>query len=448
MSGAWVSLLIAMPSDPRDIAHLLRRSGFAALPAEISALTPLDWEVAVESVLDPSRAVDPSVGVPTDLMNDSAGHYARYVEMVWFWLERARTTQSPIVEKMVLFWHGHFCSSLHKVGDHQAMFDQNQLFRTHGLGDFRELTRRAALQPAMLAYLDNDQNKVGSPNENFARELMELFTLGVDNYSEDDVRESARAWTGHGINKDVDSVYQYFPERHDGGSKTFFGQTGSWDGPDIINLILDRKRTVAARFIARKLWSFMAYPNPEQAVVDSISTNFAATLNITDLLRSIFLHPQFRSTQAKQGLIRSPVEYAVAAMRHTGASCSMANPQWSLRAMGQEPFRPPHVAGWKSNEYWISSSATWGRSSFASTLRWRLYEAHIVFDAEDKQLGKNPTPAALDAHLQMVLDRYGITNPSSSTWTAIRQYLDTEDSWARRSGLLLLPLLSPEFQLA
>ena len=427
-----------MPSDPSEIAHLLRRSGFAALPAEIDALTGLEWNAAVEAVLDTSAAVDPNQGVPN--LSEDRGYYERYVDMIWFWLERARTSPAPIVEKMVLFWHGHFCSSLEKTGNHQAMFDQNQLFRTNGLGDFADLTRRVSLQPAMISYLDNDRNVIGSPNENFARELMELFTMGVGNYSEDDIRESARAWTGHGL--DDNDHYRFSAEDHDFSSKSFLGRSGPLDGPDIINTIMTDRRGAVARLIATKLWSFLAYPEPEEAVVSSLVASFQPTLNIKELLRAIFQHPQFRSTKAKTGLIRSPIEYAVAAMRHTGLSCSQANPQWSLREMGQDPFRPPNVAGWKQNEYWISSSSVWAKSGFASGVRWTQFNAGVFTDIAQLEVEQSVDAA---------LARYGITSPAPTTSAALEQFVLAERAtsrWAERAGLLMLPLLSPDFQLA
>lgn len=427
-----------MPSDPSDIAHLLRRAGFAALPSEIAALTPLDWNDAVERVIDPSDAVDAAVGVPD--LNPNRDWYARTVDMIWFWTERARTTPAPIVEKMTLFWHGHFCSSMDKVQDHQLMFDQNQLFRTHGTGNFVDLTHRVSVQPAMLAYLDNHRNVLGSPNENFARELMELFTLGVGNYTETDVTESARAWTGHGY--DDDRRYRMDASKHDAGSKVFFGRTGAFDGPEIIDLIMTVKRSVVAHFMAAKMWSFFAHPDPSDAIVSSLASAFEPRLEISDLLRAIFRHPEFRSARAKSGLVRSPIEFAVAAMRHTGLQCSEVHPEWYLADMGQEMFRPPNVAGWKHNEYWLNASAVWGKSSFASRLRWIQFEAGVLEETGDREVGA----AVLHA-----LDRYGVTSPAASTRRALEEFVVAERAtsrWAERSGLLMLPLLTPDFQLA
>ena len=341
---------------------------------------------------------------------------------------------------MVLFWHGHFCTSLSKVNDHRAVFEQNQLFRTAGMGNFLSLTHQVSLQPAMIAYLDNDRNVLGSPNENFARELMELFTLGIGNYTEQDVTESARAWTGHGL--DDNDRYRFEPSDHDNGNKTFFGQTGNYAGPDIINLIFTQKGVRVSEFIAEKMWSFFSYPDPSASIVGQIATALRSSWNITDALRAVFNHAEFRSERAKQGLVRSPVEFAVAAMKHTGLPCSVTHPEWTLRDMGQGPFQPPNVAGWKQNEYWISSSAVWAKSSFASRIRWNQYSAGVFEGIRD-------LPNVADS-VQVALDHYGIPDASAATRSALEQFVIAERAttrWAEPAGLLFLPVLSPDFQM-
>ncbi len=411
------------------------------MPADISRLTAFDWPDLVEQVLDTSAATPHSVGVP-DLDETRLGWYETYVAMTWFWLERCRTSHAPLVEKMVLFWHGHLCSSIEKVYQRQWMFDQSQVFRTLGLGNFEDLVQAVAVTPAMLAYLDNNTNVAGAPNENFARELMELFTLGVGNYTEDDVRASARAWTGHGLSEA--GGYQFNPWAHDWEPKTFFGDTRNWDGPQIIDHIVNGpKKAVVARFIATKLWSFLAYPNPEPGVIDTVAAAFANSgMEIKPLIRAILLHSQFRSQRAKQGLVRSPIEYVVHAMRMTGLPCDQAHPEWSLTMMGQTPYGPPNVAGWKSNGYWINAAAVWAKGNFASNVRWTLFNQGRLADSASKSV----TQAVDDA-----LALFGIVSPSAATRNALIGFVTQEratTNWAERAGLLALPLLSPEFQLA
>ena len=391
-------------------------------------------------MLDTSAATPASLGVPD--LDERRGFYQTFVDMTWFWLERCRTSPAPLVEKMVLFWHGYLCSSMDKVYDRRQMFDQNQLFRTHGLGNFEDLLQRASVQPAMLVYLDNDRNVAGSPNENFARELMELFTLGIGHYSELDVRESARAWTGHRVGPA--GTYELDGGAHDWEPKTFFGETRNWDGPQIIShIVRGPKHDVVARHVATKMWSFLAYPDPEPAVIDEVAAPFSASgLEISALVRAILLHPGFRSERARRGLIRSPIEYVVAAMRIAGLGCDVAHPEWTLGQMGQKPFHPPNVAGWKQNRYWLTAASVWAKAQFAGNIRWELYRRGDLADSG----AMTPSRAADTA-----LHRFGIRSPSATTRNALISYVEAERAtsrWAERTGLLLLPLLSPELQLA
>lgn len=384
-----------------------------------------------------------SVGVPD--LSESLGFWTRYVAMTRFWLERSRTIELPLAEKMVLFWHGYLCSSLVKVGDMEAMFAQNQLFRTKGLGNFRTLLKEVSTQPAMLVYLDNEKNKVGRPNENFARELMELFTLGVGNYSEDDVRESARAWTGHGL--DSNGQYVFNAGEHDNGQKAFFGTTKNWDGPGIIDHLLDGpKRDIVALFVAKKVFSFFGHPDPAASTVQSLANEFKASgWEISALVKAVFMHDEFRAPVSRNGLLRAPFEIVVAGLRHSGLSAAEATPEWQLGPLGQAAFKPPNVAGWKQNEYWMTSSGMWAKAQYASTIRWRSYNKGAF--SSIGQLSAND--AAKHA-----LDFFGIYAPSAKTLEVVQQFVQANraqgsaGNWAERAGLLFIPILTPEFQLA
>jgi uncharacterized protein (DUF1800 family) len=347
-----------------------------------------------------------------------------------------------LVEKLTLFWHGHFCSSLEKVG-HQAIWNQNQLFRVMGLGSFRDLTQAVAVDPAMLRYLDNDRNTKGSPNENWARESMELFTLGVNQYSQDDVVAGAKAWSGHGLDKD--GRYVFTANRHDFGAKTLFGITKAWNGPEVLDEItLGDKKQTSARFIATKLWSFFAYPNPEPAVIDAVVAPYlASNLSIAALLKAIFLRPEFYGPKAKGALVRSPIEYVVAAMKGTGLGCGIAHPEWWLEGMGQQPFYPPNVSGWRQNGYWISASTQWAKTSCAGFLRWKANEGTSVLAGTQA--------LAAPAAVRRALAQFGVDTPSASTVKAMEAWLRQERTttkWAERPNLIMLALLSPDAQLA
>lgn len=429
-----------MPTPTGDVAHLLRRAGFGGTETQISALSALDIRAIVDRVVD--TTANPPVIPPANLGNPDKA-YEQWVQMTWWWLDRMRTSPTPLVEKMTLFWHGHLCSEMSKVEKPIRMWNQQALFRTMGLGGFVDLMQAVAIDPAMLRYLDNDQNFVGSPNENFARELMELFTIGVNEYTQDDIIASARAWTGYSRDHETGD-YLYRPRAHDGGLKSFFGTVKMWTGPEIIDeILLGKKKQVAARFLATKLWSFFAYPDPERSVVDAIVKPYLASdLNVKALVKAIFLRPEFYSVKAKRGLVRSPIEYMVAAMRGTGLPSSVAHPEWFCEPMGQVPFDPPNVSGWRPNAYWISTSSTWAKVSFANYLRWKANETDLLDGIERK------SPAD---SVKAVLKQFGIDNAGPTTKAALQRYVEREratDRWAERPNLIFLTLMSPEMQLA
>jgi uncharacterized protein (DUF1800 family) len=374
--------------------------------------------------------------------------------MIHYWLDLARrpVDQAPIVEKVALFWHGVLCMSIDKVPVFPALMDQNHAFRTLGMGGYHTLLHTVSIGPAMIKYLDNDRNVAGRPNENFARELMELFTTGVGHYTETDVTESARAWTGHGV--DDDDNYRFDPGAHDWGTKTFMGQTGNFDGPDIINIILGQRREAHARFLCRKLWSFFAYPvGLDDPVVTDIMATYRVQLNVRDTVRAIFHHPQFRSEQARWALVRSPFEYLVAVMRHTSTDCSIAHPEWSVSGLGQVPFQPPNVSGWRQNDYWITSTAAWAKLHLASRLRWHAWKRDDIIDASEI-IRYNPvvhryTP---DESVDKALWNFKVGPIAPSSRQRLIDYVDTvrasDHRWSERAGTMMLTLLLPELQMA
>jgi uncharacterized protein (DUF1800 family) len=357
-------------ADSADIAHLLRRTEFVARPARIAELTPLSLAAAVDNVLDVSLNGNPQV--PAELqVHDGNNSYNQRMAAYHWWLDMMATRPRPVQEKVALFWHGHFVSEWDVVDRTDHMTSQNQLWRSQGMGNFRALTHAMALQPAMLIYLSNGVNVKGTPNQNFARELLELFTLGVGNYAEDDVANAARAWTGHNYNGTT-RAYEFRPTKHDTGNKTFFGITRNWDGPETIDHVLRDNATtkaVAAKLIARKLWEFFAYPRPAQNIVDDLAAVFLANdLEVAPLLRALFNRAEFYTTEAKQGLVRTPTEFAVTLLVQTGLSAATIKVFDYADGMGQKVFDPPNVAGWKSNSYWLTTSAISGRANLAKRI--------------------------------------------------------------------------------
>lgn len=426
-----------------DVAHLLRRAGFGCTAAEVDALAGLPtWEAVVDRVMDTS-ASPPDV-VPPAVTDRTDPWYPPWVAAVQYWIDRMITTPTPIVEKMTLFWHGLFTSSVDKVLP-RLVFDQVRTYRAHALGDLHDLAQAMARTPAMLLYLDNETNVVGKPNENFARELMELFLLGQGQYTEADVAAMARAWTGHGYDS-TREVYAWNPARHDGGSKTLFGITRAWDGPEAITeIVRGSKQQACARFIAGRVWTHLAGPAPEPALLDALASAFVASgMRIDALVRAVFLRPEFRSPAVRQGLVRSPVEWVATTMRALGLRSADVNPQWYLERCGQRLYAPPNVGGWPRGEGWVSTSTAWGRAAFASHCQWKANEKGVF-----ARYGEDRTPAQA---AQGAFERFGVDDPSPVTRSAIEAYVAAEKAarrpWAVSWSLVVLLMLSPDVQVA
>ena len=348
-----------------DAAHLLRRTGFGVTPTRLAEIMALpDRAAAIARVTDVSLA-EPATDAPI-----GGGwveeQWTAWYQLTWWWMERMRTSRVPLVEKMVLFWHNHFVSSQDKLYDIGLLYTQNQLFRTHALGDLHTLTQAVAVDPSMLWYLDNAENVAGREQENFAREVMELFTMGQGNFTEADVITMAKAWTGHNVTEDG-RQYAFYPAEHDGSSKVLFGITRPWDGPATLTEILEGSRSVASsRFITAKLFSYLAYPVAvTDPLVATLADGFrAADLSILSLVRAILHSDAFWGPTARYALVRNPTEWFVAGMEAIGLPPSELHPEWWMEGTGQQLFYPPNVAGWKQNSYWISTASAWARSSW------------------------------------------------------------------------------------
>ncbi|MFN8017988.1 MAG: DUF1800 domain-containing protein [Acidimicrobiales bacterium] len=425
-----------------DVAHLLRRAAFGGTAAEVDALAAeASWADVVDRVLDTSA--NPADPIPPAVDDTDDEWWGPFVAAVHHWMDRMATSPTPIVEKVTLFWHGNLATSSDGILP-RLVFRQIRTYRSLAMGDVHDLFQAMATDPAMLLYLNNADNVAAEPNENFARELMELFTLGNGNFTEADVVGMARAWTGHNLDWDTDT-YLYRPDDHDGGQKAIFGITKNWDGPaTITEIVRGSKQRTCARFLATKLWSFVAYPGPSAALVDELATAFIAGGMRTDaLLRAIFLRPEFRVASTRTALVRSPVEWLVATMRAFGLTAADLHPEWWMDRLGQVLYQPPNVSGWKQNATWISTSAQWGKGQVASYVRWGAADAGAFGDVGTK------TPAAA---AQAVFDRFGVDAPSSLTRQRIQEYVSRERAagraWAVPQGLVALGMLSPDVQLA
>jgi len=425
-----------------DVAHLLRRTGFLALPAEVDALMGLaSWSAVVDRVLTTTGS--PADTIPADIADPSTPLQKAVLSGHRYWLTRMATTPTPIVEKAAFFWHGILTSAVPNP-DMLPVFKQIQTWRKLGLGDLHALMQAMAVDPAMLDYLDNAANVKKAPNENFARELMELFTMGNGMFSEDDVIAMARAWTGHNLQY-ATQTYLFKPAQHDTGQKTLFGITKNWDGPDTITEILrGSKQPVSARYLAGRIWSAFAAPNPPTDLLDELTAALiAANLNVKAFLKVVFLRPEFRLASTRIALVRSPVEWEVAILRATGLSIDQLGIEKFQARMGQVLYRPPNVSGWRQNRAWISSSAMWAKGEVAEIVRTRL-QAAGTFAAWNAL----SVPDAVSA----ALARFGIDDPLSATRSHLEAYLAGERSAGRSgtasAGLGALITLTPDFQLS
>ncbi len=301
--------------------------------------------------------------------------YSKSMRVWWYTL--MLQTPSPFTEKMTLFWHNHFATSGQKVKRPDYIIEQNVLLRKHALGSFRVMLHAIAKDPAMLIYLDNRLNRKGSPNENFAREVMELFTLGEGHYSEQDIREAARAFTGWGLNRKASSFHVY-PQRHDNGIKNVLGRQGRFDGDDIIEILLEEPQT--AIFISEKLWKEFVSPDPDPEEIKRLATIFrTANYNIKKLMKAILTSDYFYRPENKMTLIKSPVELTVGTLRQFNIQLLNLEAPLKITAnLGQDIFYPPNVKGWPGGEYWINSR----------TLQLRKHYLEYIFLTQNQSQSK------------------------------------------------------------
>ena len=483
MNSGWVGDLSSITADEwdRDKArHLLERAGFGGPPAEIdylasltpqqavralvrfnaaeNPLPPFDHSGIFEEGLDPFPPSRPATTALAAKQGEALGIKVRssgnrpmqaIVNEFFYWLRASRletdrvaywwanrmlATPYPLQEKLALLWHGHFATNEDKVRDYRKMLKQLNLFQREGLGNFRSLLLGVAQDPAMLAFLDAGVNVKGSPNENFAREIMELFTMGVGNYSERDIREGARAFTGWNY---VGLDFQVDASKHDDGEKAFLGRTGSFDGVDAIDIILDHAATPA--FIAAKLYRFF--------VRDDLTSELQASLGarlrqldyeIAPFLESLFLSRDFYTAQSIGTRIKSPVELVISTYRKLGLTEVPGAPDFNLltEALGQRLMHPPTVAGWSYGRSWITPSLLIERGNFALDLVF----PDIAFIPKDRypEYPSGPEILAVHRRLRDGEDMARATRPVDAVSTdgimAMSNMVDREEDFNTRYG--------------
>jgi uncharacterized protein (DUF1800 family) len=352
------------PFDHRKASHLLRRTGFGARFDDVEKAVKCGLEKSVDRLFDEADDQEKQYQQTFAAIN---GHFTNFGDgdavKAW-WAYRMVTTRAPLREKLTLFWHGHFATSLAKVEDSALLHQQIETLRRLAWSNFRELVVAMAKDPAMLVWLDGQSSTKDHPNENFARELMELFTCGIGHYSEADVQEAARAFTGW---KRERAAYSFSAEEHDSGLKHFLGKSGRFDGTDIVDILMQQAAT--PRFLARKLMRFFAAPDPSDEVVSEAAALLDRTrLNIKWFLRDLFLSRYFYSADCYRTRIASPAELVVGTVRALGARWSGPELVSRMDAMGQSLLHPPNVKGWDGEAQWINATSWAARISFAKTL--------------------------------------------------------------------------------
>ncbi len=479
-----------MPPPPltdSNLRHLLRRTEFVDRDHRVDELSAAgSLEAAVADILD--VATDPpSVQFTAPANRD----WERGQDLTHFWLDQmARDSVRPFQERMAFFWHGHFCSEFSKVGSSRWMREQIDLWRRDGLGNVRNLALAMSTQVAMIRYLDNNQNKKSSPNQNFARELMELFLLGVGNYTEADVEASTLAWTGHSDQWDDDvNAYRWRSSWHDHSPKSFLGvqintdgstAAGPGHGPETIRTILGegivpagagnvanrgrRTREVAAEFLSRKLWTSFATDTPPPAGVATAMRNALLDhdFDVRPWVTAMLTHPDFYTDGVKRGLVRTPVEFVVALLVATGQRSRDASVTWLMESMGQRLLFPPNVSGWRPNGYWVNASALEGRARTAQQMAWRAQRNYwqtgdgpitlaggSIMRSEITARTPWPEQAPVLSNEALVTRLLELMKLqlSPGAKSEIVRYGDSATVWERNNALLLI-MLAPEMQMA
>lgn len=484
--------------------HLLWRAGFGGDESQVRWLAEIGPEKAVDAILNVEKV--PAEAVKADEFNagiiappnEEERQMARRAQQMQdedtlarirlerqrreredrlqmnevqkWWLRRLIETPRPLEEKMTLFWHGLLATSFRTIENSYHMFVQNQLFRKHALGSYAELLTGLIRDPAMLAYLDNNDSRRNKPNENLAREIMELFSLGIGNYTEDDIKQGARALTGYTFE---DDEFRFQKNNHDTGTKSILGQTGTWTGDDFVRIILDQQ--ACAKFITRKLYSYFVADVPpderggdkdlepaQRTVLRQLADAFrGGRYEIKPLLRRLFLSEHFYEARFRNDQIKSPAMLVVGAARSLRTpvrDLSILNDAMDL--MGQKLFYPPSVKGWDGGRSWINTSTYFVRQNvlafliagkkpqgYDATADSQPYDAMALLGPypKDSGVGRREPGAVAEALLRLTLG----WSPETPKQT-LAEYVASQDGVVDNrtvTGMLLLITTMPEYQL-
>ena len=357
------------------VAHLLRRAGFGATRAEIDRAVANGYEATVEELLHPESQPDLEIEDLIRRYHTDQNSLMLLESSQGYWLYRIINTRRPLEEKMALFWHGLFATAYGKLNHAKAVVNQTHTFRRHGLGKFADILLELSRDPAMIFWLDNKDNHKDAPNENYGRELLELFSMGIGNYTEDDVKAAARSFTGWTIDNAqymsirasrdsfwpygrIDWQFRYRDDDHDDTEKTFLGHTGAFDGQDVIDIIVRQPAT--AHYIGGKLYNFFVSDRPDEAAIGTLADEFIRTRgDIRSVMRCLFTSDFFTGESARLARVKSPAELVAGTARLAG---SHRTPEWTIcnlamdvNFMGQEILNPPTVEGWHTGMEWIDT---------------------------------------------------------------------------------------------
>ena len=362
-------------ADTRRIAHLLRRAGFGPTRGEIERAADLGYAATVEELLHPEAQPDLEIEDLIRRYHVDQNSLMLLESSQSYWLYRIINTRRPLEEKMALFWHGLFATAYGKLNHAKAVVNQTHTFRRFGLGKFADILLELSRDPAMIFWLDNKDNHKDAPNENYGRELLELFSMGIGNYTEDDVKMAARAFTGWTIDNAeymsirasrdsfwpygrIDWQFRYRDDDHDDGEKTFLGRSGTFGGEDVIDIIIQQPAT--AHYVAGKLYGYFVSDRPDEAAIGQLADEFIRTGgDIRAVIRCLFLSEFFADDAVRLGRVKSPAEIVGGTARLAG---SHRFPEWTIvnlamdvNFMGQEILNPPTVEGWHTGAEWIDT---------------------------------------------------------------------------------------------
>ena len=453
-------------SELELMGHLYRRAGFGASRDELDAPLAKGYEATLEDLLHPEQAPD----LEEDLLFRSFPdfHESRKVDVAaaaWVW--RMIHTQRPLQEKMVLFWHCLFATGNSKVESPLQMASQIATFRRVALSDFRTILLELSQDPAMLFWLDNQLNTKDVHNENYGRELLELFSMGIGNYSEDDVKHCARAFTGWTFRETVPAVkpygrfrwqFEFHPEHHDDGDKVFLGEHGAFDGTEVIDIIVRQPAT--ARFLATRLYLYFVADHPDPEAIDYLAAVYHdSQYDIRAMLRALFLSPFFRSERAYYAKVKSPAEHVVGIMRLVGDYASpkpgFGDISLECRYMGQDLLNPPSVEGWHMGKEWIDTGCLVERVNFGATQLGDVNQPGVQRIVERLRARGEMSP---EQFVDGCLDLLGPLSVGTKTRAALLKYASQEGSLhldrghhaadQRVAELLSLIAATREFQMA